>query len=310
MDLLRHLKYFLAVADELSFVGAARRLGMAQPPLTQRVQRLELELGVKLFDRSHRQIQLTAEGTALVPEARRLLDSANDLHQRINEPTRIQALRVGMPNSQPPGSIVHCLELFERQTGVRLEVSGGSPHERANRLAVGGLDAAMLPSPPPWSSTTSSVAFQMGIARKAAVTDGGEREAAVHWHPSDLGGHRLITVNEFGDDLGPDGLAAQLLRRGGASRSLSIHSDLNIAVAAAMAGHGLLLIDSVTARRYGLHWEPFLGDPLFIRQRFAWSSTTYERSFSTQLQAAFGLLFDAPSTTDQPPSTDRAGWGL
>jgi DNA-binding transcriptional LysR family regulator len=82
---LRSLRYFLAVAEELNFTRAAERLHIAQPPLSAAIRQMEEQLGVSLFDRSTRQVQLTPAGRLLAERGRELIDHADAVYAAVRE---------------------------------------------------------------------------------------------------------------------------------------------------------------------------------------------------------------------------------
>lgn len=91
---LRHLRYAVAVADALNFTRAAERLNMAQPPLTQQIRALETELGVPLFYRTKRKVELTEPGRVFIERARRILDEVREMSAASRRAHRGEAGRI------------------------------------------------------------------------------------------------------------------------------------------------------------------------------------------------------------------------
>ena len=85
---LRHLRYFVAVAEILNFTKAAGKLHLAQPSLTRQIQNLEDEIGVRLLNRSKSQVALTEEGRSFLVDARRLLALAAESVESVQRLSR------------------------------------------------------------------------------------------------------------------------------------------------------------------------------------------------------------------------------
>lgn len=100
---LRHLRYFVAVAEARHFTHAAEALGIGQPPLSQQIQAFEKELGTPLFRRLPRRVELTDAGQALLEDARRILRDADAAVERARRVARgeLGRIRIGLINSAP-----------------------------------------------------------------------------------------------------------------------------------------------------------------------------------------------------------------
>jgi DNA-binding transcriptional LysR family regulator len=143
---LRHLRYFLAVFEELHFGRAAERMHIAQPPLSQAIRKLEQELGVELFVRTSRAVEATPAGRALADEARRVLAS---FEFAVMEARRVgrgdDPLRIGCFAFLPTSQLQRFLEaLRERDASLRAEVTHLWGPEQVERLRAGGLDLGIF----------------------------------------------------------------------------------------------------------------------------------------------------------------------
>lgn len=176
---LRHLRYFVAVAEELHFGRAALQLGISQPPLSQQIQALEDELGVRLLERTNRRVALSEAGRLFLVEARAALaqvDKAVAVARRAQR-GELGELKVGFTSSAPfTSTIPRAIQAFRQACPeVHLDLHELSSRGVAEavyerRLAVGMIRPLALPE--------GMTALELFAEPLVAVLPAGHRLAA------------------------------------------------------------------------------------------------------------------------------------
>ena len=147
---LQQLTYFLAATEHGSFSAAAESLHMAQPSLSEQIRRLEAELGVPLFARAGRGLELTDAGRLLLPHAERTLDEARQASESVRE---VRELAGGTVAFGTFGSAHHYLlgglvqDFRGRHPAVRVRVVGQNSSEVADAVRDGHLEAGLVVLP-------------------------------------------------------------------------------------------------------------------------------------------------------------------
>jgi DNA-binding transcriptional LysR family regulator len=146
---LRHLRYFVAIAEEQSFTRAAERLWVAQPGLSTQIRRLEDELGIKLFERHARGVDLTDAGEAFLGRARTALAATEDARALGSDLASglVGAIRLGIATGPGSDLVPTLLDDFARaRPDVELTVVESFGGTLLRDLRDGRLDAMVAPS--------------------------------------------------------------------------------------------------------------------------------------------------------------------
>lgn len=147
---LRHLRYFIAVAEELHFGRAAERLHMAQPPLSQQIRQLEDELGFALFYRTKRVVQLTEAGQIFLDEVRPMFRQLDRAIQRGQLASRgeVGQLVIGFVSSSMYNVLPRILQTFRNQVpGVTLTLAELTTDQQIQQLSDGEIDVGLMRPP-------------------------------------------------------------------------------------------------------------------------------------------------------------------
>ncbi|SAK74603.1 LysR family transcriptional regulator [Caballeronia fortuita] len=188
---LRLLRYFVTVAEEMHFGRAAARLAMTQPPLSQAIRALEDALGVALFVRTKRTVELTPVGKDLLPEVRRLLASADALRPLAQSLARGEAgvLSLAFVSTADYGLLPALLRDFgARYPGVRLQLTEATSDVQIEELVAGRIDAGLVipPLPPRYVSSLEYVPIAREPLMIAMSTQQAEALASNEDEPVDL----------------------------------------------------------------------------------------------------------------------------
>jgi DNA-binding transcriptional LysR family regulator len=287
VDSLRDVRCFALVAERLSFSRAAAELGVSQPAISQAVRRLETTLGVQLFARSSREVQLTAAGKGLLPYAEAVLGAAAAL--------RAEAVRQAAPVirlAYPP--LVGALAArVARRLAKRVEVdlwpAGWGAATAA--LSAGEVPAAILSAPFP-SGFATTARFQVTVGH-VAVPAGDPLSGAGRVRPEQLNRYQILMPN----NRPPGSMWARLAARLPAPhRYRVIGADIDDFAAAldlVAAGLGLLPAPALLVRairRPDVVFVPLDAGELRLMYGLSWSQERASPELLTVVQAVHDAL--------------------
>lgn len=249
---LRHLRYFVAVADELHISRAAQRLHVAQPAVSEQIRKLEADLGVELLDRTGRRIALTDAGAAFLAEARRVLEGAQLARQAACSAQEQVAsrLRIGYAPAALPAIVPQALQrLVSGMPRLRTSMHEGMPLELIDAVRTERLDAAIVPLPAP---TAGLRATPLGEQRAVAAVPVRHRHAVGEPRRlADMAPDRVVVLPRESNRGFYDAVVASC-RQAGLAPTLVEMPDAHLerALLAVAAGAGMALLPESVADRY------------------------------------------------------------
>ncbi|MFI6866032.1 LysR family transcriptional regulator [Nocardia sp. NPDC050406] len=312
MDLARHLRYFLTVAGEMHFGRAAEVLGIAQPPLSQSIQRLERELGVALFDRSRRAVQLTAAGELLVDEARALLAAEQRLRTVMRKASDgdLGTLRVGVP-AETPAAVLHTLlrRFADEAPALTLDLQELDTADQLRLLATAELDVGLVDQPVDAPDLvrgpTASVPLGVVLPRTSPLARLPEVRLA------DLAGHDLVLFPRATAPGWHDRLLNSCRAQGFEPARIRHARNPEFSLGLVLAGKGVAFMQEAMARREPrVAWRPLVDRPLVRRLAAVWTDTAVHPAVPRFAHTAAVVLAEEEMPTPLTSSAPGQPWSI
>ena len=295
---LRDVRCFALVAERLSFSRAAVELGMSQPAVSQAVARLERTVGVRLFERTSREVQLTDGGKVLLPYAEALLDQAAAFSA---EATRLAA------STDPTIRLVYCplvgtlaarvaRRVARLSSDIDIELRPAGWGAATADLAQGSASAAFMSTPFP-PGLPAIARFHLPITH-IAVPAGGPLASAARLKLDQLSHHDVLLPRSWPRNSVWAHLANLLPARSAAPSAAVDLDDLSAGLDLVAAGRGLLVAPSLlveTTRRPDIRFVLLDGVNLRMTYALVWRTEGVGPGMSTLVQAVQEIMRASPS---------------
>jgi LysR family transcriptional regulator, benzoate and cis,cis-muconate-responsive activator of ben and cat genes len=196
---LRHLRYFVGVANTLNFRAAAENLRVSAPALSRQIKDLEEEMGLRLFDRDTTKVRLTDAGVVFVDEARALLARASRAQEMARETFRGEScdIRVGYNSALLAEHMPECLMTFAaKYPRVNVELVDLNSADQIANVRRGDIQLAFVAPEKGWEMPTGLTGVPLFSAKMQAVLGRGHRLASGSAVPlADLAGERMLAIS-------------------------------------------------------------------------------------------------------------------
>jgi DNA-binding transcriptional LysR family regulator len=291
---LSEIRCFAHVAKHLSFSRAAADLGMSQPAMSQAIARLERSLGLRLFDRSSREVHLSTAGATLLPRAEALLEAAAALSAEAARITAPPRSVIRLAYAPVVGSLAARVarRLAQRDPAIEVELWPAGWRATTESLIRGEVAVAILSAPFPTGFTTGA-RFRVAVGH-LAVPAGDSLAALPRITPRRLGRHKILLPR----NRPPGGMWARVAAvLSGPHQHHLVADDIDDfapLLDLVAAGTGLLPVPHLLAtsiRRQDVRFVPFDAGDLRMTYGLAWSPERISPELMTLVHAAQETLW-------------------
>lgn len=292
---LRQLEYFLAVAEELNFSRAAARLSMTQPPLSAQIRRLEEEMDVQLFERTTRQVRLTAAGRLFQQSAQRLLAQLRSdvLDAQRAAKGEVGRLVLGFVPSATIENLPPLLREFrERCGGVRLDLHELTPQQQVEGLRAGSLDCACFYLPftdtPPFGDSGLRYTAISREPLMAALPPGHRLVPQRSVDVADLADEPFVLVGAHAGQGLRETVVEQCRRGGFVPRAVQEAVLVQTIAGLVASGVGVALVPASVRhlQRAGVTYRALRPGPLHVEMGLVWSAANVNPALPGLIEVA------------------------